>query len=359
MSVSGAAMIEKAIETAVLKKTAAEIALAEKIKALPQNLGKIALAKGGQAGAESVIGNDQDLQDVAKAVSSAKRLLHPDLKGEAKKLVKETVIGNDADLAEVNSFFETASDALKSANDSNDKTSETINGETWTKGDSSEADLNSVIKDDKEKTGRHRNAPLNASDAKGKKAKETDDLPDVKIGSNHDNNWSDTEPSTVSINNMEVNHPISSFAEKRDVSTAEKQEIADKAAQDYNEQYKPYDRAVEKGLEGIKKTDNGGVSFEDSPYIYINDNGDKAVVVIKATGNRSADFDAANAAFGLDKTPDGYVWHHIDDYNVKDGTITLQLVKDDAHNATKPHSGGCAQYDAVNGPSYNPPRKGA
>ena len=145
---------------------------------------------------------------------------------------------------------------------------------------------------------------------------------------------------------------------KEALDNTRKQEIADKAAQDYNEKTKPYDRAIEKGLEGVKKTDNGGVSFEDSPYIYTNEHGDKAVVTIKATGNRSADFDAANAAFGLEKTPEGYVWHHVDDYNVKDGTITLELVKDDAHNATKPHSGGCAQYDAVNGPSYNPPRKG-
>lgn len=45
-------------------------------------------------------------------------------------------------------------------------------------------------------------------------------------------------------------------------------------------------------------------------------------MTIKATGNRSADFDAANVAFGLDKTPEGYVWHHVDNYNVKDGTIT-------------------------------------
>lgn len=60
----------------------------------------------------------------------------------------------------------------------------------------------------------------------------------------------------------------------------------------------------------------------------------------------------------LEETPDGYVWHHVDDYNVEDGTITLELVEDEAHNATKPHSGGCAQYDAVNGSSYNPPRKG-
>lgn len=63
-------------------------------------------------------------------------------------------------------------------------------------------------------------------------------------------------------------------------------------------------------------------------------------------------------AVRLDKTPDGYVWHHRDDYNVKDGTVTLELVKSETHNATKPHSGGCAMYDAANGPTYNPPKQG-
>ena len=60
----------------------------------------------------------------------------------------------------------------------------------------------------------------------------------------------------------------------------------------------------------------------------------------------------------LKEVPEDYVWHHVDDYDVESGTITLELVEDEAHNAAKPHSGGCAQYDAVNGPSYNPARKG-
>ncbi len=138
-----------------------------------------------------------------------------------------------------------------------------------------------------------------------------------------------------------------------------KQEIADNAAKEYNNEKKPYDRALAKGLEGVTKTPNDGVSFAGSPYIYETDSGKKGVVSIVATGSRTADFNAANKAMGLKDTPDGYVWHHVDDYNVKDGTITLELVRDDAHNAVKPHSGGCAQYDAVNGASYNPPRKEA
>lgn len=138
----------------------------------------------------------------------------------------------------------------------------------------------------------------------------------------------------------------------------EKQDIADKAAQDYNAKTNPYERAIEKGIEGVQKTENGGVSFAETDSIYTKEDGTKCIVTIEATGKRTPDFEAANKAIGLEEIPEGYVWHHLDNYNVNEGTITLELVKDEVHNATKPHSGGCAQYDAVNGPSYNPPRKG-
>lgn len=143
-----------------------------------------------------------------------------------------------------------------------------------------------------------------------------------------------------------------------ELTIKEKQDLADKVAQDYNAKTNPYQRALNKGVEGVKETLNGGVSFAETDNIYFKDDGTKCIVKIQATGNRTKDFDAANKAMDLEETPDGYVWHHIDDYNVEDGTITLELVEDEVHNASKPHSGGCAQYDAVNGPSYNPPRKG-
>lgn len=43
-------------------------------------------------------------------------------------------------------------------------------------------------------------------------------------------------------------------------------------------------------------------------------------------------------------------------FSVEKNTITMELVMDEAHNASKPHSGGCAQYDSVNGPTYNKKR---
>ena len=135
------------------------------------------------------------------------------------------------------------------------------------------------------------------------------------------------------------------------------QEWADRVAREYNDKFSPYERACAKGIEGVTKTPNGGVSFENSDALYVAEDGKKGVVTIEATGNRSADFDKANKELGLPEKPDGYTWHHVDNYNVRDNTVTLELVRDEAHNKTKPHSGGCAQYDAVYGSSYNPPKK--
>lgn len=134
------------------------------------------------------------------------------------------------------------------------------------------------------------------------------------------------------------------------------QDIANKAAQEYNAKYNPYERAISKGYTDVKKTANGGVSFQGSEYMYYH-NGQEARKVIQATGNRNNDFKMANQAMRLLETPDGYVWHHLDDYNVEKNTITMELVMDEAHNASKPHSGGCAQYDSVNGSTYNKKRR--
>ncbi len=43
-------------------------------------------------------------------------------------------------------------------------------------------------------------------------------------------------------------------------------------------------------------------------------------------------------------------------YSVGSGDF-LELVKEKAHKAALPHSGACAQYDAVNGSSYNTRRR--
>lgn len=145
--------------------------------------------------------------------------------------------------------------------------------------------------------------------------------------------------------------------EAKDIELKKKQELADRAAQEYNAKYRPYEKAISRNLGGVKETPNGGVSFEDSEMLYVKEDGTKAIAMIEASGSRETDFNRANQALGLESTPDGYVWHHVDNYNVKDNTCTLELVRDDAHNDVIPHAGSCAQYDAVNGPHYNPPRR--
>ena len=64
----------------------------------------------------------------------------------------------------------------------------------------------------------------------------------------------------------------------------------------------------------------------------------KQVELNNLTGT-SKDFSLANKAAGLDKTPAGYTWHH-----VEDGT-TMQLIPSDIHSATG-HTGGSAWLKA-------------
>ena len=51
------------------------------------------------------------------------------------------------------------------------------------------------------------------------------------------------------------------------------------------------------------------------------------------TGNRRLDARLANEALGVSRTPEGFVWHHVEDGR------TMQLVPDGIHRMTG-HSGG-------------------
>lgn len=142
-----------------------------------------------------------------------------------------------------------------------------------------------------------------------------------------------------------------------DPEQQKKQIMADLRAIKYNQKYKPCENAIKKGIDGIQKTLNDGISFEKSSALYKSPEGKAGIVKITMTGNREKDFAAANAALGLDSKPEGYVWHHVDDFDIKNNTCTMQLVKIEAHTAVKPHAAACAQYDAIFGPSYNPAGK--
>ena len=149
--------------------------------------------------------------------------------------------------------------------------------------------------------------------------------------------------------------PVTGGIAITELSDEELQAVADKAAQDYNASRKGYEKALEKGYIGVEKTPNGGPSFANSEYIYKKD-GNKMIVTIKATGSRSQDFAQADKyikeKYGIESRPDGYTWHHLDDYNVAENEITMELVVTKAHEASYPHSGGCAQYKAVTGKTY-------
>ena len=78
---------------------------------------------------------------------------------------------------------------------------------------------------------------------------------------------------------------------------------------------------------GVKFKENGFPDF--TPY-------SKAEVKLgRLTGNYFKDAATANKAVGFKSTPEGYVWHHVEDGK------TMQLVPRDIHNATR-HTGGSA-----------------
>lgn len=117
-----------------------------------------------------------------------------------------------------------------------------------------------------------------------------------------------------------------------------------KRVSDYNKSKKPYENGVRKGLEGISESVNDGVSFAGSEYVYKLQNGKEAIVSILATGSEKNDFKLANTFVKLAETPDGYTWHHVSDYSLLTGKVTLELVETTAHNAIIPHSGGHRMY---------------
>ncbi|MCB9810831.1 MAG: HNH endonuclease [Candidatus Nomurabacteria bacterium] len=56
-----------------------------------------------------------------------------------------------------------------------------------------------------------------------------------------------------------------------------------------------------------------------------------AKIKIKMSGIRSVDDELANAAADLAKKPEGYTWHHLDDFDPVTGECTMQLVSEKVH----------------------------
>ncbi len=73
--------------------------------------------------------------------------------------------------------------------------------------------------------------------------------------------------------------------------------------------------------------------------IYRDDVAQYGQVKIVLTGIRSQDFQLANAASELTKTPTGYTWHHMDDMHAVTRECTMQLVRKTIHESSTPHMG--------------------
>jgi hypothetical protein len=106
----------------------------------------------------------------------------------------------------------------------------------------------------------------------------------------------------------------------------------------------PAARAAIRGYLGVGTTAKGGPTFAATEHLYPAAQGQRNIVNIPLTGSRKGDSALANKWGGFTKTPGGYRWHHVDDFNPQTGRATLELISKGAHNATLPHAGSVAQY---------------
>ncbi|MCK1393665.1 HNH endonuclease [Bradyrhizobium sp. 1] len=114
----------------------------------------------------------------------------------------------------------------------------------------------------------------------------------------------------------------------------------------------PAEWAAKKGFPGVGTTANGGPTFAGTEHLYPAAQGQRSVVNIPLTGSYRKDFALANKEGKFTETPGGYMWHHADDFNPQTGRATLELIDEDAHNATRPHAGSVAQYSTHHGVRY-------
>ena len=99
----------------------------------------------------------------------------------------------------------------------------------------------------------------------------------------------------------------------------------------------------------------GPVDFSGSPDLYPTTANQKNVVEIVMQGSRTRDFTQANKAAGFTKTPQGYTWHHVADFDPSTGKTTMQLVTRTAHEATYPHAGSADQFAKHFNVTYDSP----
>lgn len=135
-----------------------------------------------------------------------------------------------------------------------------------------------------------------------------------------------------------------------------KQYKSDMAVRSFNEKNDPVGHAAERGYD-LKASKNGTLEYSGTDYIIKSEDGKEIIVKIEATGSRKKDFDEAwkLAAKKYGISPDGITesvtWQHMDNYSIRDNTVTLELVDRNAHQGIK-HSGGCKQYEVFKNVKY-------
>ncbi|EOU9535221.1 HNH endonuclease [Cronobacter dublinensis] len=77
------------------------------------------------------------------------------------------------------------------------------------------------------------------------------------------------------------------------------------------------------------------------------------IVKIEYSGDYAIGFERANYEAGLNQktTPNGYVWHRLDDCDAETNKGTMQLAEKPLHRGIN-HNGGVRQYKAATGKEY-------
>ncbi len=99
-------------------------------------------------------------------------------------------------------------------------------------------------------------------------------------------------------------------------------------------------------------------SNPDGAWLFPVTGNQKNIVRIKLSGKRKGtdgDFHRANQEAGFPNTtaPQGYTWHHLDDFDPATGESTMQLVKSSVHQGTIPHTGSVKQFENYNNTTYS------
>ena len=75
--------------------------------------------------------------------------------------------------------------------------------------------------------------------------------------------------------------------------------------------------------------------------------------IIQMSGSREEDARRANIKAKLDRTPDGYTWHHSEGVTCSGNTITCKMYLIDSDYHRLRHSGGVKEYEALTGALYS------